>query len=252
MKTNPTTCLLPIVAAGAMFAIADSAQAAPDSSSRPAFCLSVRPASVAAATVTEYVVNGDFSAGNTGFTTGYMYAASGQSTTPGTYGVRTSSQDFNPGYTEFHDHTTGTGMMMLVDGSPAGASATVWSETVTVPANTRFNFSAWATSSSPTNPPPLRFSINGVEIGSDFDLTTTVQFQNFTASWNSGSATSALITIVDTSTIGSQANGNDFGLDDISLTNSVPEPSTWVVLLLGGAAGLRITLRRQPLYAHVS
>ena len=201
--------------------------------------------STGVASATEYVVNGDFSAGNTGFTTDYTFVATGQETVPGEYGVRTDSQDFNQYYDEFHDHTTGTGNMMLVDGSPNGSSATVWSETVAVPANTAFNFSAWASPADPPNPATLQISINGVMLPTEFDLTTTVEFQNYTQSWNSGSATSALITIVDTNTEAYQGNGNDFALDDISLVNVVPEPGACVFFGIGSVLLTGSLMRRR-------
>src|ERR1700759_3638716 len=61
------------------------------------------------------IANGDFNNGNAGMTTSYSYIASGTSPPPGTFAVRTNSQDFNPGYSSFTDHS-GTGGMMLIDG----------------------------------------------------------------------------------------------------------------------------------------
>ena len=113
------------------------------------------------------LINGDFSAGNSGFTTGYSFIASGTSTTPGTFGVRTNSQDFNPGYNLFGDHTAGSGNMMLVDGV---AGTVVWQETVSVATNTTYTFSGWATPANSSNPAGLIFSINGIQVGSTLVL----------------------------------------------------------------------------------
>src|SRR5262245_23296165 len=77
------------------------------------------------------VANGDFSAGNTGFVSGYTYIPSGLGMDPGDYGVRTDPTSLNINWTPFGDHTTGAGNMLLVDGSLA-ANTTVWSETVAV------------------------------------------------------------------------------------------------------------------------
>jgi hypothetical protein len=55
--------------------------------------------------------------------------------------IRTNSQDFNPAYTLFYDHTTGTGNMMLLDGFPAGGEI-AWTETVSVTTNAQYIFSA--------------------------------------------------------------------------------------------------------------
>jgi hypothetical protein len=94
------------------------------------------------------LTNGDFSEGNAGFSSGYTYVASGESFSPGTYGIRTNSQDFNGNYTSFYDHTTGNGNMLLLDGSP-GNTTIAWTETVSVMTNMSYTFSCWATSSDP-------------------------------------------------------------------------------------------------------
>src|SRR5262249_42549342 len=90
------------------------------------------------------VLNGDFSSGNSGFVSGYTFISSGRSTTPGTYGIRTSSQDFNAAYASFGDHTNASGNMMLVDGA-GSSSLPVWSEEIPVLPNSVYDFSAWGT-----------------------------------------------------------------------------------------------------------
>lgn len=164
------------------------------------------------------LVNPDFSAGNTGFSTDYIFVNSGQSTTPDTYGVRTNSQNFNTNYVAFGDHTTGTGNMMLLDGYPV-ANKTAWTQTVTTQTNKAYTFSGWATASDATNFPALRFSINGTQVGSDFALSTNAgAWQPFSVTWNSGTQTSATIAIKDTITLDF---GNDFALDDLSFATAV-------------------------------
>jgi len=157
--------------------------------------------------------NGAFSAGNTGFTSAYGFVSSGPSTSVGTYGIRSSSTDFNPGYNSFGDHTTGSGNMMLVDGSASG-SAVVWQETIAVAPNTTYAFSGWATASDNENVPTLRFYINGAQVGSDFTLSTSPgQWQQFSTAWNSVAGGTATIAVVDLTT---PSLGNDFALDDFS------------------------------------
>jgi hypothetical protein len=166
------------------------------------------------------VVNGDFSAGDTGFSTGYGFINSGTSTSPNTFGIRTNSQDFNPGYNNFGDHTTGIGNMMLMDGV---ADTVAWQETLPVAANSNYVFSVWTTACDDANPASLVFSINGTTIGSPLVLSNTPgQWQHFIGIWNSGSASSAVLTITDLNGV---SFGNDFALDDISFdpagTNAV-------------------------------
>ena len=165
------------------------------------------------------ISNGDFSAGNAGFTSGYTFVASGTSATPGTCGIRTNSQSFNPGYNAFADHTTGSGLMLLVDGYTSGT--TVWSQTVNVSSNAPYVFSGYAISAG-GNPAILQFFVNGVQVGANFNLPTvtvpsTPSWNNFSVGWNSTSNTTATLAIFDANPNWSSA-GDDFGLDDLSLS----------------------------------
>jgi hypothetical protein len=161
------------------------------------------------------VANADFSRGNIQFTNDYFFFPAGVSEAPSTYAIRTNSQDFNPGYTLFNDHTTGTGRMLLVDGYHF-PNKVAWTETVGTSTNTAYTFSAWATASDPVNPAVLAFLVNGVQVGADFVLSTNAgQWQRFMATWDSGTSTQAVISIVDTNIAGP---GNDFALDDLSFT----------------------------------
>jgi hypothetical protein len=178
------------------------------------------------------VTNGDFAAGNVGFTSDYAFVASGTSSQPGTYAIRTDSQSFNAGNVEFADHTTGTGNMMLVDGR---FNFTAWSETISANPNTSYNFAVWvASSNNDVNQPTLRLLVNSVQVGSDFALTpgTAGQWVNLAAIWNSGGSTSATLSIVDVNS-NDFAAGNDFALDDIAFVG-VPEPNTYRFLIVGG------------------
>jgi hypothetical protein len=165
------------------------------------------------------VTNGDFSSGNSGFTSSYTYAApSGSATlyTEGKYSVATNPHSVHDGYDSFVDHTantTGTRNMMVVNGDVV-ANKIVWSQNITVAKNTNYIFSIWCASANSGNPAQLSFTI-GTTTYPLFQLTsTTGLWQNFTipTAWNSGNNTTATISIVNQNTI---ANGNDFALDDI-------------------------------------
>jgi hypothetical protein len=191
------------------------------------------------------VTNGDFESGNSGFSTGYNFVASGQSATPGTYAVRTLSTNFNSAYNSFGDHTSGTGNMMLLDG--LGSNTTAWTETIPVSPGSDTTFSVWVTSSDNENLPVLRFSIDGTQVGSDLTLPgveTGADWVNFIANWNSGINSSAVLTIADVNPT-PLATGNDFALDDISFTASaVPEPAA-IGSILSGAIVLILNCRRR-------
>ena len=71
------------------------------------------------------VANGDFSAGNTGFTSSYTYVTGPGSLVPeGVYTITTDPHLEHPGAVSFGDHTTGTGEMMAVNG--ASTPISVW------------------------------------------------------------------------------------------------------------------------------
>jgi len=160
---------------------------------------------------TNLIPNGNFSAGNTGFTSQYIYAAN--NTTEGEYFVGTNPQAWNPLAPTCPDHTSGNGNMMLVNGSPI-PNAEVWKTSVTVIPNANYTFSTWICPVSNPNPAQLAFSINGNSIGSLITATLpTCNWIQFYTTWNSGNATTATISIINKNII---AFGNDFALDDIS------------------------------------
>ena len=160
---------------------------------------------------TNIINNGNFSAGNVGFISAYNYAAS--NTTEGEYFVGSSPQAWNASLSNCSDHTTGTGNMLLVNGSPA-ANVKVWTQTVTVTPNTNYAFSSWIQALYPPNPALLSFSINGADAGNLISASLPAcNWTQFYTTWNSGNSTSAIIAIINKNT---QVQGNDFALDDIS------------------------------------
>ncbi|HEY4064286.1 MAG TPA: gliding motility-associated C-terminal domain-containing protein [Puia sp.] len=157
------------------------------------------------------IVNGDFSAGNSGFASGYGYSTSGLP--PAVYFVGTDPVSWNPGMAACHDHTTGTGNMLLVNGADV-PNVTVWTETIPVTPNTSYQFSTWIENISTLNPAQLQFSINGIPVGGIFQANNaSCVWDQFYTTWNSGSSTSATISILNENT---SFSGNDFALDDIN------------------------------------
>jgi gliding motility-associated-like protein len=157
------------------------------------------------------IVNGDFSAGNTGFKSEYKYVAN--NTTEGEYFVGNSSLAWNP-HLIFNctDHS-GTGNMLLVNGSPED-NKIVWTQTINVISNTNYAFSTWIESHFSDNPAQLEFFINGIGIGNPITASLPIcNWTQFYTTWNSGNNTSAVISIVNKNTV---SWGNDFALDDIS------------------------------------
>jgi hypothetical protein len=200
------------------------------------------------------VVNGDFSLGETGFTftaatncsasltnacpngngyrNGFVKCGSACYSSPGDLWVGDSSgyfnQAFNLGSSGFThpipDHSpTADNKFLMVDGScTSGIDA--WAQTLTLTANTNYYFETWVTNLSGQVPAAtLQFVVNGnltnpVLTSSSITVAATQGTWNlFTATFNSGTNTSATIRIQNTTTTGC-ASAVDFGIDDITLT----------------------------------
>jgi gliding motility-associated-like protein len=170
-----------------------------------------------ALTPTNYVANGNFSGGNTGFTTAYTLGAGGSwglLSNEGTYGIFNTPSAGHSNFASFYDHTTGTssGSMLVVNGSST-ANTNIWCQTITVVPNTWYDFSAWGATCVSSSPAILQFAINGGLLGTPLSLpSTTGTWVQFHTTWFSGANTSITICITDQQTA---ASGNDFAIDDI-------------------------------------
>ncbi len=174
---------------------------------------------------TELVVNGNFEAGNTGFVTGYTYNAAANGLYPeGNYAVNNNA-NFNHNNFWGTDKTSGgagTGKFMIVNGAPS--LQTVWTQTVTgLTIGTTYYLSAWGLNLAAGASPLIQFAVNGTPIGTNVTLTggatslpagTLYPWQRFYTTFIA-SSTSVVLSIVDLQTA---AGGNDFGLDDISMS----------------------------------
>ncbi|MEI6766684.1 MAG: hypothetical protein WCM76_13705, partial [Bacteroidota bacterium] len=161
----------------------------------------------------QVINNGNFSAGNTGFWSSYIYQSN--LIPEGDYYIGTNPNTYHSNFSPCTDHTTGTGNMMIINGAPT-ANVTVWCQTIATIPGVDYAFSTWVTSVHPTSPAVLQFSINGVLLGSPFTApATTCQWTQFYALWNAGSNTTATICIVNQNTA---LTGNDFALDDINFS----------------------------------
>jgi len=161
----------------------------------------------------ELITNGDFSSGNSGFTSAYSYhPASYVGGNAGTYTVGSNPHSWNTDLVSCADHTGSGGNMLLVNGASTAISA--WSQTVTVTDSTNYVFSFWLNQLYPVSNPQIQFKVNGVQVGSVYDLSGTGTWQQVFFNWSSGASTSAVISIVDLNT---GLLGNDFAVDDISM-----------------------------------
>lgn len=178
------------------------------------------------------VVNGDFEAGNSGFTTGYGPGTGGSFgllTNSSTYAITTNPNSVHNNFGVCSDvGTTGPGNMMVVNGSNV-PNTTVWSQTIAIDPNTNYSFSTWVTSVeniSQSNVAVLQFFINGVQIGPVFSPTLlSCNWQQFAQTWNSGVNTSATISIIAQVSSGN----NDFAIDNITFNTVCPQSDTVVI-----------------------
>ena len=162
------------------------------------------------------VVNGDFSAGNSGFSSDYVSAF--PNLLEGQYWVGNNVLSWNPNLTACGDYAGGNGNMLLINGASV-QNAKIWMQTISVTPNSNYAFSTWIQSLHATNPAILKFSINGNIIGNNITAGGIVcQWSKFFATWNSGNSTTAIISIINNNTV---SVGNDFALDDISFNQVI-------------------------------
>ena len=195
------------------------------------------------------------------FTSDYTFAGV-VNTVAGEYNVAPNGFPWNPNFASIADHTTGSGNYMIVNGS-GDTSAVVWANKapVTLAAGTydfqffltevccNTGFNAGPGAGVDPSPPTLK-----IQIGDTVISPTDVTISGSDHSWMQvdetftvGATASATFMIFDTNT---QPNGNDFGLDDISVSGGVPEPASWALMLLGfGGLGAALRSRRRGLIA---
>ena len=166
-----------------------------------------------------------------------------------------SSCDFYPGNPVTND-ASGTGNFLFENTASQnnnGSQIFYQSVSFNVAANTNYVFSFDGANATTANYALIGSSITGSNgsvtnfaqetlNGPCVNCGTGTKWIQFSFNWNSGTSTSAYITLSDAQTT---AFGNDFGIDDI-MVSQVPEPGT--LMLFGSAllalGGLR--LRRKP------
>jgi hypothetical protein len=189
------------------------------------------------------ITNSDFEAGNTGFTSDYTNSPSlyGEQR----YAITTDPQINHAGGASYGDHTTGSGLMMAVNGSPDPGDV-IWGQTISVAANRLHDFAVYISSWSTRNPAELEFSVNGFSIGGITPSGATGIWEFAFATWHSGTSTTALLEIRNLNT---EPNGNDFALDDLYFgtpvfSSAIPEPGA-LALFLAGLAAIGFTRRKR-------
>lgn len=171
------------------------------------------------------IYNGDFSMGNTGFDSQHLLYPTNFENAAGAYGVVSDASLWGTNFPNCGDHSTGTGNMLVVNGTDhksAGVGTSFWQQVVTLQGTTNYTFSFWVQSLSGNFPATIYVIING----SVYNLlpylapSTTicgnwVQYStNFFSGWLYNAA---YIELADNNV---SFIGNDFAIDDISLTST--------------------------------
>ncbi len=171
-------------------------------------------------TIVNLVSNGNFSSGNVGFSTDYQFlSVTIPAGTQKSYGIVANANSWFPGFSPACvDHTSGSGLMMVVDGSVTNAgNDIVWGQNVAVVPGQNYTFTYWLQTISAGPTSIIRATINGNLLGLANAPITLCGWTQFTYTWNSGVSTTAQIRLFDNITV---ANGNDFALDDIAFTTN--------------------------------
>lgn len=164
------------------------------------------------------VINGDFQAGNSGFNTAYSYAPQGNST-EGQYTIRTNPAGWNGAFQSTGDHTSGTGMMMVVNGQDLANPILLWGQSASVVPGKSYTFSMWVRSVVNGPSATLLATINGTQL-----LPAYVAPQQFSAGWTGFTRTwvaDSSSASIDIRNLNIATFPNDFVIDDIAL---VPSP----------------------------
>lgn len=167
----------------------------------------------------QLIQNGNFSGGNNGFTSD-LNLGSGffcPLCPEGTYAIGAAAILYHSDFIG-SDHTNPPFGNFFIANGQGQAGVEVWCQTVNVIPDTDYQFSFWAqdvTNNDDVHPLALlQVSFNGV-LNPDI-LTADAGWSEQTFSWNSGSLNSVEICIVNQQ---NQTGGNDFGIDDISMTS---------------------------------
>ncbi|MDJ1485663.1 T9SS type A sorting domain-containing protein [Cytophagaceae bacterium YF14B1] len=175
------------------------------------------------------VTNGNFSSGNTGFTSEYTYVAPSNNTVLYPEGLYTLTS--NP--VSIHNlfcsaasiasvsgsNVPPSGGNMLVGNGYDGSSKKLWAQTVSLTPNTNYTFTFYAVAL--TDYTTLSFGLYGncTRLGQDIKATATCGWKKYTMTFNSGVLTSLELSIRNISLV---TSGNDIGIDDISLVKDNP------------------------------
>jgi gliding motility-associated-like protein len=164
------------------------------------------------------ILNGDFSLGNTNFTTDYLYQPVAN-TIAKEYTVVANPTTWNNGFAACQGNG-GANNFMVVNGSTV-TNDRLWCQTVTVNPGETYQLSYFSQTLFSPSPARLEVQINGVSVGMNTLPAATCNWVNSSFSWNSGTNTTATICFYNRNI---DLFGNDFSIDDISFMLQCADP----------------------------
>ena len=158
------------------------------------------------------VTNGNFTAGNSGFTTQFNYAFNLQPEP--TYNVGLNANWYHPQW-----QGTGSGNFLMVNAGWMHAGWSAWCQTINVCPNQTYTLTLSAMNVATQGAPLLDWSVDGVQINQGMQTGAQGAWSTFNRTWTSGPGQySATFCIVVASGWGV---GNDFGVDNISISSNI-------------------------------
>lgn len=157
------------------------------------------------------IVNGDFSAGNSGFTSAMIFNPF-TLIIPGSYAIVTNPSTIHPDFKACQDHTTGGGGMLACNGSLL-PNRDIWCQNIAVDPGGEYDLSFWSSALTENESPELVIRLDGQNLTTPKLLgPTTCEWVQSSMSWTAGLQTSVQFCIRN---LNGANSGNDFAIDDI-------------------------------------
>lgn len=159
------------------------------------------------------VTNGNFNAGNSGFSTQFNYSST--LTTDGNYWIGNNAAAYHPQWIG-----TGNGPFMLVNAGWQQAGWRFWCQTIPVCPGQTYTISFRAASLASQNPPILAWFVNNVFTGDEHTPPVGQgQWQTFSTTWTAPAGVTNADFCAQVSS--GWGIGNDFGFDDVNISATV-------------------------------
>lgn len=157
------------------------------------------------------IVNGQFEAGNSDFTTQYIYQNNLQP--EGTIFVTNDASLNHPAFTGIGQG--GGGNFLAVNGS-SNSGQFIWQQTVTVVPNQTYDISLFLASMvANNNNGIIQLRVDGIDVGPVMNCPGPINvWSPFSNSWTAGASSTAVISL---HSMNNASGGNDYGVDNIQM-----------------------------------